>query len=306
MAHGAVQQEVPDARLLAGPMESGGEIHQGAQLVHMERELSIRAPQFLVPAAFLQRGGGGNRQRLEKVTAGNTQTGVRSPQQQQAAELPTAAEESRRRRSGIAHQLPERGGVLVRSSSLISQAQHDGLRQAAGYAEVGAWRFRGGAPAGQGTKHLLPVRDEQFPPARPGLPHGHQQNQRGGLPGSEALRQGRPEVGERQQLREAPLQSRGEVGEVSGDQALVAGSGQGVRTRSGRQPVGHQRATPEPGRAFPMSRRERGAARGSRTPNDRILRPVPAAMSCPGFPDRSVPAPNSRSPAPAPREPPDP
>ena len=82
----------------------------------MERQPPVRHPQLLVAAALLEGRRGGNRKRLQKVGPRSGQIRMRFAEQKQAAESVPRAQQGRRRRLGVAHELAEglRGRVFSR------------------------------------------------------------------------------------------------------------------------------------------------------------------------------------------------
>ena len=67
VSHGAVEQQVPDGRLVAGAVQAGRQIHERTELIDMERQPPVRHPQLLVTPALLEGRRRGNRERLQKV-----------------------------------------------------------------------------------------------------------------------------------------------------------------------------------------------------------------------------------------------
>ena len=280
--HGAVEQQIPDRRLVAGPVQTGGQVHERAELIDVERQPPVRHPQLLVAPALLEGRRRGNRKRLQKVGLRPGQVRMRFTQQQHAAESVPGAQEGRRRRLGIAHELAEGLRRRVFFRRFATRPQDERVRQAFRRFQLKLLPagFPGPPPAGRAQDPLL-IGRQQARPAGAGLAERHQNDQGSHLGRVQPLERRRAEVGQGQEFRHPPLQPGVHASNVLREQLLVARAGRGRRLRRGRADGARGHVRPALGfcahgiRTPTRSRASWNAGGCARAPNSRHPPPIP-------------------------------
>ena len=222
--------KIPDRRLVAGPVQAGSEIHERTELIDMERQPPVGHPQLLVAPALLEGRRRGNRKRLQEVGLRSGQIRMRFAEQKQAAESVPRAQQGRRRRLGVAHELAEGLRRRVFFRPLAAGPQDERPRQ-----EIRHFQLKllpigtpGPPPAGRAQDPLL-VGQQQPRPAGAGLAERHQNDERSHLGHVEPREGRRAEVGQGQEFGHSPFQTGVHVSNVLRDQSLIARTGRAGR-----------------------------------------------------------------------------